>query len=95
MGGFGKCQEGHWEISSPLDTLEKQTSNRAELKAAISAVVKVSQNTAIFGDSLYVLDGFACKAYTWRQLQWCVPTCPVPNLDVWEAPCWPLTWRSR
>ena len=41
VGGFGSCHQGHWEFSSPLDTLEKQTNNRAELKAAISAVVKV------------------------------------------------------
>ena len=85
VGGFGSCHQGHWEFSSPLDTLEKQTNNRAELKAAISAVVKVSQKTAIFGDSTYVLDGVAGKAYTGRRLQWCLPTGPVPNSDLWEA----------
>ena len=85
MGGFGSCHQGHWEFSSPLDTLEKQTNNRAELKAAISAIVKVTQKTVIFGDSTYVLHGVAGKDYTWRRLQWCLPTGPVPNSDLWEA----------
>ena len=31
-----------------MDTLEKQTNNRAELKAAISLVVKVARKTVIF-----------------------------------------------
>ena len=66
VGGFGSCHLGHWEFSSPLDTLEKQTNNRAELKAAISAVVKVTQKIIIFGDSQYVLDGVAGKAYEWH-----------------------------
>ena len=85
MGGFGSCHQGHREFSSPLDTLEKQTNNRAELKAAISAIVKVTQKTVIFGDSTYVLHGVAGKAYTWRRLQWYLPTGPVPNSDLWEA----------
>ena len=85
VGGFGSCHQGHWEFSSPLNTLEKQTSNRAELKAAISAVVKVTQKTVIFGDSTYVLDGVAGKAYSWRRMQWCLTTGPVPNSDLWEA----------
>ena len=84
MGGFGSCHQGHWEFSSPLDTLEKETNNTA-LKAAISAVVKVSQKTLIFGDSSYVPDGVAGRAYTWRRLQWCLPTGPVPNSDLWKA----------
>ena len=54
--------------SSPLDTLEKQTNSRAELQAAISAVVKVSQKILFFGDSTYVLDGVAGKTYTWQRL---------------------------
>ena len=83
VGGFGSCHQGQWEFSSPLDTLEKHTNNRAESKAAISAVVKVTQKTVIFGDS--VLDGVAGKANTWRRLQWCLPTGPVPNSDLWEA----------
>ena len=85
VGGFGSCRQGHWEFSSPLVTLENQTNNRAELKAAISPVVKVPQKTVIFRDSTYVLVGVADKAYTWRRLQWCLPTGPVPNLDLWEA----------
>ena len=85
VGGFGSCHQGHWEFSSPLDTLEKQTNNRAELKATISAVVKVTQKTVIFGDPTYVLDGVAGKAYTWRRMQWCLPTGSVPNSDLWEA----------
>ena len=85
VGGFGSCHHGHWMFSSPLDTLEKQTNNRAELKAASSAVVKVTQKTVIFGDSTYVLDGVAGKAYLWRRMQWCLPTGPLPNSDLWEA----------
>ena len=85
VGVCRSCHQGHWESSSPLDTLEKQTNNRAELKAEIWAVVKVSQKTVIFGDSSYVLNGVAGKAYTWRRLQWCLPTGPVPYSDVWEA----------
>ena len=83
--GFGRCHQGRWEFSSPLDTLEKQTNIKAELKAAVSAVVEVSQKTVIFGDSTYVLDCVAGKAYTRRRLQWCLPTGPVPNSDLWEA----------
>ena len=79
------CHQGHWEFSSPPDTLEKQTNNRAELKAAISTVVKVTQKTVIFGDSTYVLDGVAGKAYSWQRMRWCLPTGPVPNSDLWEA----------
>ena len=67
VGGFGSCHMGHREFSSPLDTLEKQTNNRAELKAVISAVVTVSQKTVIFGDSCYLLDGVAGKAFEWRR----------------------------
>ena len=85
VGGFGSCHQGHWEFSSPLDALKKQTNNRAELKAAISAVVKVTQKTVIFGDSTCVLDAVAGKAYTWRRLQWCLPTVPVRNSELWEA----------
>ena len=85
MGVFGKCHQGHWEFSSPLDTLEKQTNNRAQLKAAISAVMKVTQKAIIFGDSTYLLDGVAGRAYTWRRLQRCLPTGPVLNLDLCEA----------
>ena len=85
VGGFGSCHQGHWEFSSPRDTLERQTNNRAELKAAIFAVVKVTPKTVIFGDSTYVLDGVAGKAYSWRRMQWCLPTGPVPNSDLWEA----------
>ena len=48
--------------------------------------MKVTQKTVIFGDSTYVLDGVAGKSYTWRRLQWCLPTGPVPNWDLWEAP---------
>ena len=47
--------------------------------------MKVTQKKIIFGDSTYVLDGVAGKAYTWRRLQWCLPTGPVPNSDLWEA----------
>ena len=32
-----------------------------------------------------MLDGVAGKAYTWRRLQWCLPTGPVPNPDLCEA----------
>ena len=59
VGIVGGCHLGHWEFSSPRDTLEKQTNNRAELKAAISAVVKVTSKTVIFGDSQYVLNEVA------------------------------------
>ena len=48
---------GQREFSSPLDVLEKQTDNKAELKAAISEVVKLTYTTIIFRDSKYVLDG--------------------------------------
>ena len=47
--------------------------------------MKVTQNTVIFGDSTYVLDGVAGKAYMWRRMQWCPPTILVPNSDLWEA----------
>ena len=39
---------GLWEFSFPLDMSEKQTNNRAQLKAAISALVKVSQKISHF-----------------------------------------------
>ena len=94
VGFFGSCHHGQWEFSSPLETLEKQTNNGADSKAAISAVVKVSQKTIIFGDSSYVLDGMAGKAYTRRRLPWCLPTGPMPNSGLWEACCSPLTWCS-
>ena len=85
VGGFGSCHQGHREFSSPLDTLEQQTNNRAQLKAAICVVVKVTQKTVIFGDSTYVLDGVAGKAYSWRRMQWWLTTGLVPNSDLWEA----------
>ena len=85
VGGFGSCQQGHSEFSSSLDRVQKQTSDRAQLKGAISAVVKGSQKTVIFGDSTYVLEGVAGKAYTWRRLQECLPTGPVLNSNLWEA----------
>ena len=39
----------------------------------------------IFRDSSHVLDGVVRKAYTWRRLQWGLPTGLVPNSDLWEA----------
>ena len=45
VGGLGSCHLGHWEFSSPLNTLEKQTNNGADLKAAISAALKVTRKT--------------------------------------------------
>ena len=47
--------------------------------------MKVTQKTVIFGDSTYVLDRVAGKAYSWRRMQWCLTTGPVPNSDLWEA----------
>ena len=49
VGGFGSYHPGHWEFSSLLDTLQKQTNNRAELKGAISAVVKVTEKQYLSG----------------------------------------------
>ena len=43
------------------------------------------ENTVIFGGSTFVLDGVAGKAYLWRRTQWCLPTGPVPNSNLWEA----------
>ena len=85
VGGFASCHLGHWEFSSPLDTLEKQTNNRAKLKAAILAVVKVTQKTIIFGFSHYALDGVAGKAYEWLRQPWCLSMGPVLNFDLWET----------
>ena len=32
-----------------------------------------------------MLDGVAGKAYSWRRMEWCLTTGPVPNSDLWEA----------
>ena len=57
VGGYGCCCPGHWEFAAPLEEDERQTNNRAELKAASAAIPKVTQRTVIFAYSKYVLDG--------------------------------------
>ena len=83
--GFGRHHLGHWDLSSPPDTTEHQTNNRVKLKAAISAGVKVTQKTVVFGDSHYVLDGVKGSAYQWRRNGRCLPIGPVPNSDLWAS----------
>ena len=61
-GGYECCFLCHWELAAPLDKDERQTNNRAEFKAAIAAVLKATQRTAMFGDSKYVLDGIEEEA---------------------------------
>ena len=84
-GGYGCCFPGHWEFAAPVEEDERQTNNRAELKVAITAVLKVRQRTVIFGDSEYVLDGVKGEAYKWRRNGWCGPKVLVPNPTLWEA----------
>ena len=70
VGGPRSCHLGHWDFASHLDPTEHQTQSTVELKAAISAVVKVTQKTIIFGEPHYILDGV--KGYEWRRNGWCL-----------------------
>ena len=45
MGGYDCCFPGNWEFTAPLEEDERQTNNRAELKAAIAAILKVTPRT--------------------------------------------------
>ena len=84
-GGYGCCFQGHWEFAVPLEEEEQQTNNIVELKAAIAAVLKLTQRSVIFGDSKNVLDGVKGEAYKWRRNGWCGPKGPGPNSMLWEA----------
>ena len=88
--GWVSCHREHWEFSSPLDTLETQTHNRAELKAAISAVAKVTQNTVIFGDSAYVLHGVAGKPTRGGECNGACPRAQLPT-PTYGKPCYLLS----
>ena len=85
MEGYGCCFPGNWESIAPLEEDERQTSNRAELKAAIAAVLEVTHRPVIFGDSKYVLDGVQGEVYQWCRNGWCGPKGPIPNSMPWEA----------
>jgi ribonuclease HI len=68
---------------------EKQTNQRAELMASISALEKViateksSQNLAvkIYSDSKYVVDGITIWSHNWNKSAWNVAKL---NLDLWK-----------
>ena len=77
VGGYDCCFPGNWEFTAPLEEDEHQTNNRAKLKAAIVAVLKVTQHTVIFRDSKFVLDQVQGDAYKWRR--WCASKGPIPN----------------
>jgi ribonuclease HI len=78
---------------------DKQTNQRAELMASISALEKViatersSQNLAviIYSDSKYVIDGITIWAHNWNKSDWNVPKV---NLDLWKW-LYRLTYHKR
>ena len=69
VGGYGVFLGDSTDTAKPLPTVERQTNNRGELRAALHAVKHRKHNvlTLICLDSLLVVQGIIGKAQKWRR----------------------------
>jgi len=91
QAGYGVYFEGESDERNISERLigDKQTNQRAELMACISAIEKViateisiqDVSLKIYSDSKYVIDGITIWAHNWKKLDWNVDKF---NLDLWK-----------
>jgi ribonuclease HI len=59
------------------------TNGRMELMAVVECVNQITENSTIYSDSIYVVNGFNEYIYKWKNNAWKKKGGPIKHLDLW------------